>query len=279
MLFRSLQSPKCTEARGFVIADPDDDQDADLHSDYLECIGPWNAQLTDGFESEGVLPNATAKSIFKQCGGDAFQFLRRGNLLFNPLLQPSDLSFVCMHPTQGSMSFNDYFDDVQFYYHMQGLVMDVASDFKAIPTQRLFIANMRHASLIAKDYESERFSNDPNVKEKYAVGRLVSTLDELCSHYDSITKRSASSNASSSFQSRANKGIFKPRSSPRIGVSGGKSKSFAKTNLVDVYDDDWEHVPLHRLDADNCPNWDDEEELFCYVINGVDTSKIGRAHV
>ena len=40
-----LQSPKCKEPRGFVIADPDDDQNADLYSDYLECIGPWNAQL------------------------------------------------------------------------------------------------------------------------------------------------------------------------------------------------------------------------------------------
>ena len=272
-----LQSPKCKEARGFVIADPDDDKDADLHSDYLECIGPWNAQLTDGFKSEGVLPNATAKSIFKQCGGDAFQFLRRGNLLFNPLLRPSDLSFVRTHPTQGSMSFNDYFDDVQFYYRMQGLVMDVATDFKAIPTQRLFIANMRHASLIAKDYESERFSNDPSVKEKYEVGRLVSTLDELCTHYDSITRRSAPSSSSSSLSSRTIKGNFKPRSSPRFS-STAKSKSFAKTNHVDLYDD-WEHVPLHHLDEDSSPDWDNEEELFYYAVHGVDTSSADQSDI
>ena len=41
---------------------------------------------------------------------------------------------------------------------------------------------------------------------------------------------------------------------------------------MDVHNDDWEHVPLHRIDADSFPNWNDEEELFCYAVHGVDTS-------
>ena len=70
-----LQDPACPNARGFIVADPENDVESDLHSDYLECVEPWSLQIFEGLSGDGVLPNSDAKSLLKQCHGDGLLFL------------------------------------------------------------------------------------------------------------------------------------------------------------------------------------------------------------
>ena len=137
-----LQDPACAHPRGFIVANPEDDVESDLHSDYLECVEPWALQIFEGLSGDDVLPNSDAKSLLKQCHGDGLLFLRQGNLLFNPLLSVSDVSLVSSHPSQGTGSYHDYVEQVEFFYKMQGLVMDTFMDITTIQVQRLFISNM-----------------------------------------------------------------------------------------------------------------------------------------
>ena len=43
--------------------------------------------------------------------------------------------------------------------------------------------------------------------------------------------------------------------------------------------DGWENIPLHQLDEDSFPDWDNEDELFGYAVHGVDISSATQSDV
>ena len=171
-------SPGCTERQGFLVADPFDDNNADLHIDYADIILATSQQLYSALSQDGILPNQEARDILEACDGDGFVCLHDFNCQFNPLLMAEEdaRELVPRHPVQGGRTFAAYSRTVDFHYHMRALILDNPTDITSEANQDLFAQGLDLYSEIKDDIREARESNSDKRKRRVQGYQFCNTV-------------------------------------------------------------------------------------------------------
>jgi hypothetical protein len=240
---------------GFVVADPENDCDADFPLKYSFRIDDWSQQLYNVFAKTSDIPSGQAQTILLSCQGNGYLFLRRMHSLLNPNLMDIPSSVCSTIPTQASSLFLDYVWNVQFHHHMQGFIQDQEVDLGNTHVQDMFISNMDHSDIIIAELYHDRKSTLKSKLAKVEANTFVNTMSLL------VNKLYGNDSISSAWSS-------KPQSRPPSKSSFSRNKINAATNVVCTSteygmssDPDFTSVGLHSsafddIDLDTCNDAD-----------------------
>ena len=256
------QALGCDEEKGFICADPEENNDADLHIDYIEKVTDWAYQLNKGLGKEGVLSHHDAKSLLAQSSGDGYVFIRKCHLLFHPMLMENPDSLIKSHPHQGSLSYNRYVEAVSFYHKMLAYILDQSLKFDDKHTQRIFIHNLNSSEKILEEYKRGIHSPDAQERDKFTIGRFTTTIGLIAAKFQS--SRTPSGYPSSRLPSSAPRSKFIP-------------KSGAKTHQILSSSQGSEVLTIAQVDATGeFPDFESMEELCCFALHdsGIDYDNV-----
>jgi hypothetical protein len=229
---------------GFVVADPNNDCDADFPLKYLFRIDVWSQQLYNVFAKTVNIPSGQAQTILLSCQGNGYLFLRHMHSLLNPNLLDITSSVCSTIPTQDGSLFFDYVWSVQFHHHMQGFVHDYEVDLGDTHVQDMFISNMDHSDTIIAELYHDRESMLKSKQAKFEANPFFNTMSLLVEKLfdnDSVssawsTKPQSRSHSKSSFSQNKTNATNVVRASTEYGMSS---------------DPDFTSVGLHSITFDD----------------------------
>ena len=189
----------CPDRRGFVLGDPEKNQDIDLHCDYVDACHWLSPLLFQGLSKEGVLPNKKAKDLLAVSNGCGFIFLHSCHMALNPYMMEDRMDLIKRFPAQEGSTFPEYCLRVDFFHAMEGIIDNVEVDYSKTNPQNRFIKGMDYSEEIWSAVEEARDSNIKRKKERFLGAQFRNSVGTL---QDQIVKSAKSESISRSYNRR-----------------------------------------------------------------------------